>query len=555
MNNYKIRINFSHHYTRHILVALKTTGADIEHDPNIKPEFIYVNDELVGYIAWWDSLKFTPANLKDMAENDFKIIFKFHYSPNVIDYSIYGKYEDRIVPCGLWRTWETEDINYKWNKHNIMTRPRPIDVTAQMRHINSSKNWYPWSHIRFQLKNLAKSMNDRGFNTSFKMIGRKDYEKKLLDTNTAFIWSATSYLGWKVCEFLEQGVIMITEPLGKDYPLCNGVVLEDDVHCVFCNDPNQFEAVVKQLLADPVRVNRIRKNILDLWESKLTQKHVGRWYLNKIIETYEAMQTPPLNISWFQKTGKNWGDALNPVLAKYISGKNINWVKWGESSNEQRYYCIGSILQSSMSEGTEVWGTGLMRYEDKLRVKPKKIHAVRGPLTRQSLLEQGFDCPEVYGDPALLYPRYYNPTIEKTYKWGIIPHYVDQKHPWLNRFRNMKNVKIINILDPINKVVDEIKSCEKIISSSLHGIVAADSYDVPSKWIILSEKIGGMERHNGKISCFKFRDYFESVKRTDIDPILCTPNIRLMDIEKEFVDYKIDIDLDLLYDACPFKQS
>ena len=62
-----------------------------------------------------------------------------------------------------------------------------------------------------------------------------------------------------------------------------------------------------------------------------------------------------------------------------------------------------------------------------------------------------------------------------------------------------------------------------------------------------------MERHNGKISCFKFRDYFESVKRIDIDPILCTPNIRLIDIEKQFVDYKIDIDLDLLYNACPFK--
>ena len=154
---------------------------------------------------------------------------------------------------------------------------------------------------------------------------------------------------------------------------------------------------------------------------------------------------------------------------------------------------------------------------------------------------------EVYGDPALLYPRYYNPTIEKTYKWGIIPHYVDQKHPWLNRFRNMKNVKIINILDPINKVVDEIKSCEMIISSSLHGVIAGDAYGVPSKWIILSDKVKG--------DGFKFRDYFASVKRTDIDPILCTPNIRLIDIEKQFVDYKIDIDLDLLYDACPFKQS
>ena len=551
MNTHKVRINFSHHYTRHILKALKSTGANIEHDPNILPEFIYVNDELVGYIAWWDSIEFTPADLKVMAEHDFKLIFKFHYSPNVMDYSIYGKYEDRIVPCGLWRTWETEDPNYKWDKNDTLIRSRPIDVTAQMRHINSNNIWYPWSHVRFQLKNLAKAMNDRGFNTSFKMIGRKAYEKKLLDTNTAFIWSATSYLGWKICEFLEQGVIMITEPLGKDYPLCNGVVLEDDVHCVFCDDPSKFEDVTKQLLADPERVKRIRKNILDLWESKLTQSNVGKWYYNKIIETY--MNNQKVNISWWNKDGKNWGDALNPILAELISGKKVNWIKTGDPSDEQRHYCIGSILQSSMSTGSEIWGTGLMRGEHTLKVKPKKIHAVRGPLTRQSLIQQGFDCPEVYGDPALLYPRYYNPTIEKKYKWGIIPHYVDQKHPWLNRFRNMENVLIINILDPINTVVDQIKSCEKIISSSLHGVIAGDAYDVPSKWIILSGKIGGMERHNGKISCFKFRDYFESVKRIDIDPILCTPNIRLIDIEKQFVDYKIDIDLDLLYNACPFK--
>jgi len=297
---------------------------------------------------------------------------------------------------------------------------------------------------------------------------------------------------------------------------------------------------------------RLRKNLLDLWEEKMSQEKVGEWYYNKIIETY--MNIEKVNISWWNKDGKNWGDALNPILVEHISGKKVNWIKTGDPSNEQRHYCIGSILQSSMSTGSEIWGTGLMRGEHTLKVKPKKIHAVRGPLTRDSLIKQGFDCPEVYGDPALLYPKFYNPVIEKKYKWGIIPHYVDQKHPWLNRFRNMKNVLIINVLDPINTVVDQIKSCEKILSSSLHGIIAADSYDVPSKWIILSGKIGGMERHNGKISCFKFRDYFESVKRTDIDPILCIPSIRLIDIEKEFVDYKIDIDLDLLYNACPFKK-
>jgi pyruvyltransferase len=258
-------------------------------------------------------------------------------------------------------------------------------------------------------------------------------------------------------------------------------------------------------------------------------------------------QSETVNISWWNKDGKNWGDALNPVLAKHISGKNINWVKTGEKSNEQRYYCIGSILQSSMSEGSEIWGTGLMRYEHKLKVKPKKIHAVRGPLTRDSLIEQGFDCPEVYGDPALLYPRFYNPMhIKKKHKIGIIPHYIDAKNPWIQRCKKY-GVKIINILDPVNKVVDEILECEKIAASCLHGIIAADAYGVPSTWIELSDKVHGKG--------FKFRDYFMSVGRKDREPLRVNETTKLKEVYNQFYDYKIDIDLDLLYNACPFKQD
>ena len=99
------------------------------------------------------------------------------------------------------------------------------------------------------------------------------------------------------------------------------------------------------------------------------------------------MNKDSINVSWWIKQkGENFGDALNPIIAKHMSGKKINLIEVGNPGNEPRYYCIGSILQSSMSTESEIWGTGLMRYESKLKVKPKKIHAVRGPLTRKSLI-------------------------------------------------------------------------------------------------------------------------------------------------------------------------
>ena len=69
-------------------------------------------------------------------------------------------------------------------------------------------------------------------------------------------------------------------------------------------------------------------------------------------------------------------------------------------------------------------------------------------------------------------------------------------------------------------------------------------------WIKLSDKVAG--------DGFKFRDYFASVKRTDTKPIYINPNIStaetmLISIEKQFTDYKIDIDLEKLIQSCPFK--
>ncbi|WP_052307650.1 polysaccharide pyruvyl transferase family protein [Belliella baltica] len=97
--------------------------------------------------------------------------------------------------------------------------------------------------------------------------------------------------------------------------------------------------------------------------------------------------------------------------------------------------------------------------------------------------------------------------------------------------------------NPLN-VIDDILSCDKIISSSLHGLIVADAYRVPSIWIEFSDKIVG----NG----FKFFDYFLSVNRKDNAPVKINSTTQLDDILKNFYDYEIEIDLEKLRKSCPF---
>ena len=62
---------------------------------------------------------------------------------------------------------------------------------------------------------------------------------------------------------------------------------------------------------------------------------------------------------------------------------------------------------------TIIWGGGVIDNKSSLREKPLKVCAVRGPLTRQYLLEKGNKCPAIYGDPAMLIKYIYEPQVKK----------------------------------------------------------------------------------------------------------------------------------------------
>jgi autotransporter strand-loop-strand O-heptosyltransferase len=229
-------------------------------------------------------------------------------------------------------------------------------------------------------------------------------------------------------------------------------------------------------------------------------------------------------------TTNNWGDVLSQFLLEHFSGKKLN-------KNDVFYFDEGAYMLdkngkivgigSSMKyvrKDDYVWGTGCID-EHHVGNKPRKVYSVRGPLTRDVLLKRGWDVPEIYGDPALLFPKIYNPTIEKKYKIGLIPHCVDfHSLEGLKAINHMEDmgIKIINVTAGIYEFIDQLKECEMIISSSLHGLIAADAYGIPNHRVKISKLLLGGE--------FKYLDHYASVKREHYEPLQLTETTTLDEV-------------------------
>ncbi|MFD2727417.1 polysaccharide pyruvyl transferase family protein [Hyunsoonleella rubra] len=204
------------------------------------------------------------------------------------------------------------------------------------------------------------------------------------------------------------------------------------------------------------------------------------------------------------KSKENYGDLLGKYLVEKISGKEVVWTKPSAFSFSDFfspiYVTIGSIL-THVNSKCVVWGSGIVSKE--FPVKNAKFLAVRGPQTRNHLLDLGYEVPEIYGDPAILLPRYYNPQIEKEYKLGIVPHYADFEA--VKDFcQNDGSILIIDLMtNNVETTTDQFLKCEKIISSSLHGIIVSHAYGIPAVWQKFSNRVFGDD--------IKYRDYFESV--------------------------------------------
>jgi pyruvyltransferase len=204
-----------------------------------------------------------------------------------------------------------------------------------------------------------------------------------------------------------------------------------------------------------------------------------------------------MRLRYFRKN-TNWGDALNAYLVpKLLPGQRFEWLGEQDGEGPDHLLAIGSLLHWS-TPSSVIWGTGAIHAGVRIEPAPAAILAVRGPLTAELVERSGLPRPRVLGDPALLLPRVFRPRVAVEHRVGVVPHYVDRDHPAVGRME-AAGARVLDILAPAEEFVRGVMSCGCILSSSLHGLICADAYGVPSRWIRLSDRVIG--------DGFKFRDY------------------------------------------------
>jgi len=198
---------------------------------------------------------------------------------------------------------------------------------------------------------------------------------------------------------------------------------------------------------------------------------------------------------YFYNPDQNFGDLLTHYLMRRMFGVDLKVSEPGEAE----LFGIGS-LAASVPDGFSgyILGTGIMHEAERHDWTSAKVLGLRG--YRTAVRVKYFGDP-VIGDPGLIIDRF-APKVEKQYDLGIIPHYVDKHDDRLKPWASKPGVCIIDIQSGVDAVIAKAAACRTIVSSSLHGLVLADSLGIPNQWIRLSDKIGGGN--------FKFNDYYSA---------------------------------------------
>lgn len=204
---------------------------------------------------------------------------------------------------------------------------------------------------------------------------------------------------------------------------------------------------------------------------------------------------------------QNIGDWLSKIVVDHVAARcGIDPEK--KVSRTKHLYAIGSILLGF--QDATIWGSGFLNDSTHSRSfapyaflhrhwHTTDVRAVRGPETRRILLKMGIECPEVYGDPAILMPLFYTPRQLPHIPYALIPHFVDVK-------KYAGDPCMLHTFNGDYRLfIDRVCSAGIVYSASLHGIILAESYGIPA--ILL----------NAKGECpFKYRDYYHSTGRFEI---------------------------------------
>ncbi len=210
-----------------------------------------------------------------------------------------------------------------------------------------------------------------------------------------------------------------------------------------------------------------------------------------------ALRGSRIPVYWWNRL-INFGDLLTPDLVAR-SGKIPVWAP----SDRATLVGAGSVLQwLPTSYSGVIFGAGFIAANEARHFPNARFIAIRGSLSAARTNAPG---EVVLGDPGLLARKLCSAGVSAEWPLGVVAHYLDRTHPIVEALRRRlgREVRWIEVQRSSTEVAAEIGRCERILSSSLHGLVVADALGIPNAWVRFSDGLVG--------GSFKFHDYYSAL--------------------------------------------
>lgn len=234
------------------------------------------------------------------------------------------------------------------------------------------------------------------------------------------------------------------------------------------------------------------------------------------VDRDEKSRENRVNLNYWKGGGEgkaNYGDMLSPVVVSFMLQRRGLTLD-SPAQGVKHLYAIGSILFWGTWQDMTVWGSGFLKDPYPTRALRRRfrilhhlrhkvdVRCVRGPRTARVLRSLWIRCPAVYGDPALLLPRFYTPREQPARAYNLIGNHV-------NRAWALEQENAVDILtDDWRTTTDQICAARRNVSSSLHGIIVSEAYGIPAVLLRPEE-----ENARPNTDLFKFDDYYHGTGR------------------------------------------
>lgn len=239
-----------------------------------------------------------------------------------------------------------------------------------------------------------------------------------------------------------------------------------------------------------------------------------------------------LSVYWYRTTD-NFGDAFSPMAVAHCFGcevvpggkRDADLVAEGSvldfallrDLSRNPLAAVGTAIRAAIGRCRRpllVWGSGMLfpldRSKREIAIRRPSFLAIRGELTRREMIRCGLlekRAELALGDPGLFMSDILSVPADTGCGRGFVMHAYHWTDGTATAFHaEHPEIRLIDPRRPPQEVVRDIASCSEIFSSSLHGLVAADAFGIPNRWVALETPFADARRNR-----FKFDDYYSAL--------------------------------------------